>query len=180
MENRLRNLVQAETDLNPGPGTAAVAVVTKAGPHVLVVKRAVREDDPWSGQIAFPGGRWKTGDRSLLETALRELEEETGMPSDAVEVLGPMKPVSPANMPTLKVLPFLLLHLCETALKPGAEVEKVFWLPLKQLEKGNFTVYSRSLGRELTTVGYRYRSEVIWGMTARLLEVLEQAVTDGV
>jgi len=64
----------------PGEATASVAM-TLAGPSLktLMIKRAEREGDPWSGQVAFPGGRRERQDRSLLETATRETKEEVGI-----------------------------------------------------------------------------------------------------
>ncbi|MCS7110236.1 MAG: CoA pyrophosphatase [Candidatus Caldarchaeum sp.] len=180
MENRLKTLTTPTAEVEPGPGTAAVAVVAAEGFRVLVVKRVVRSDDPWSGQIAFPGGRWKPSDTSLFETALRELEEETGVHRDFVKAIGPMQSISPANMPTLKVQPFLFTLQKKADPRPGPEVQKVFWLPLKGLEKKTFTVYSSYLRREVTTSGYDYGGEVVWGMTARVIERFEEMVRDGV
>ena len=60
-------------------GSAAVAMVLREGPQgveALFIERARRDGDPWSGQMAFPGGRWETVDGSLRETAARETFEE--------------------------------------------------------------------------------------------------------
>ncbi|MEM2035144.1 MAG: NUDIX domain-containing protein, partial [Candidatus Caldarchaeum sp.] len=70
-----------------GRSYAAVAIILRnldRSPEVILVKRASRLDDPWSGQIAFPGGRRKPSDQSLVQTALRELKEETGVGEEAV------------------------------------------------------------------------------------------------
>ena len=69
-----------------GERTAAVAVVLRPGtdsPEVLLIERTRVEGDPWSGQMALPGGRRDAADRSLLETAVRETREETGVALDA-------------------------------------------------------------------------------------------------
>lgn len=175
MENRLRRLVTESEDVEPGPGTAAVAIVFENFSHVLLVKRKYREDDPWSGQVAFPGGKWRDSDKSLVDTALRELEEETGLSRQAVEVVGPMSVVSPANAPWLKVKPVLCRAVQHREVHPGPEIEKVFWAPLNQLSKKTVKVYSKYLQKEIETLAYFYGGEIIWGMTARLLDKLENA-----
>ena len=66
----------------PDAKPAAVALVLLEGPEgleILLIRRAERVDDPWSGQIAFPGGRYDVGDRDLETTAIRETREETGV-----------------------------------------------------------------------------------------------------
>ena len=60
---------------------AAVAIVRTRGPDstILLMRRAEREDDAWSGHWSFPGGRRDESDVDLLQTALRELWEECGI-----------------------------------------------------------------------------------------------------
>src|SRR5436190_20285034 len=72
----------------PGARPAAVSLVLLDGPagaEILLIKRAERAGDPWSGQIAFPGGRQDPEDRDLLETAVSETRAETGVELDAAE-----------------------------------------------------------------------------------------------
>ena len=72
---------------------AAVAMLlTETGDttKVLLVKRATREADPWSGHMAFPGGRLGHGDRDLMSTACRETREETGIDLTKCTAIGPL------------------------------------------------------------------------------------------
>ena len=75
----------------PDARPAAVALVLLEGPQgleLILIKRAERGDDPWSGQIALPGGRYEGGDRDLEATAVRETSEETGVDLAGAERLG--------------------------------------------------------------------------------------------
>ena len=70
---------------------AAVAVVLREGPRsaeVLLIERAHHPDDPWSGHMAFPGGRMEAGDDSTRTTAARETLEEVGVSLHGAEYLG--------------------------------------------------------------------------------------------
>src|SRR5690606_20266054 len=78
LENRPGQPADAPGDVR----RAAVSIVLtpdEAGPELLLIKRAVWEGDPWSGQVALPGGRREPGDPTLWHTAARETREETGM-----------------------------------------------------------------------------------------------------
>ncbi len=155
-----------------GRNNAAVAIIFRNldhNPEVLLVKRISSSSDPWSGQIAFPGGRYRPLDGDLKETVLRELEEETGVGGDAVELLGTLPPVSPANVPTLKVTPFVGLLIKDVELRKGSEIEKVFWIALYDLKRRVESVYAKSVGRVRDYLCYVFDGEVVWGMTAVLL-----------
>lgn len=81
---KLENYVAPTLDLDV-KRQAAVALVlrqAKNGVEVLFIQRAVAERDPWSGQIAFPGGGRETSDRDLVDTAVRETGEETAVRID--------------------------------------------------------------------------------------------------
>ncbi|MEM2095657.1 MAG: CoA pyrophosphatase [Candidatus Caldarchaeum sp.] len=155
-----------------GGSYAAVAIILRnlgTNPEVILVKRATRHDDPWSGQIAFPGGRRKPSDQSLVQTALRELKEETGVGGDAVDVLGSLPFVTPANSPDLLVKPFVGLLAGEVVFVEGHEVQKVFWAPLLGLKPVIKRVYSRSGKWVRKHLCYAYGDELVWGMTSKLL-----------
>jgi 8-oxo-dGTP pyrophosphatase MutT (NUDIX family) len=146
-----------------------------AGLEILLIRRAERAGDPWSGQIAFPGGRYERGDPDLLATAIRETREETGVELAHAERLGSLDDLYPrtATLPPVVVRPFVfaLDRRPPPGLVPSAEVERAFWLPLVRLgEPGVRREITLTLrGVERTFPAYLVDDEVIWGMTERIL-----------
>src|SRR5262250_100906 len=80
---------------------AAVALILRenlGAAELLMIKRAVRAGDHWSGNLALPGGRWQIEDPDLLCTAIRETREEIGIAlMDGGEVLGRLDTLKPRN-----------------------------------------------------------------------------------
>ncbi|MCS6769499.1 MAG: CoA pyrophosphatase [Candidatus Caldarchaeum sp.] len=181
MESRLREglaPIRAES-LEPGRSYAAVCILLRKiseRPEVLLVKRAERSTDPWSGHIAFPGGRYKASDSDLVETALRELEEETGIRRDVVRLVGALPFTTPANSPDLLVKPYVALLLREAEVHKGSEVQKVLWVPLRDLKIVATEVYSKYSGAVRKHLCYVYGDELIWGMTFKLIRRVLQVL----
>src|SRR3989442_10873051 len=79
------------------------------GLEALFIRRAQRADDPWSGQVALPGGRRDAGDADLFATAVRETREETGIDLAGAERLGRLDDLYPRTptLPPVVVRPFV-------------------------------------------------------------------------
>src|SRR5262245_47368322 len=120
---------------------AAVAVILRegqAGLEVLFIRRAEHPRDPWSGQMAFPGGRAEPLDRDLRATAVRETLEEIGLDLDEdgeylgtldeVRAMARMRPMD------LSITPFVFITRREADLTPSHEVTSIHWLPLDSLQ----------------------------------------------
>src|SRR5256714_3470500 len=159
-----------------GARPAAVSLVLVEGPEgadILLIKRAERAGDPWSGQIALPGGRQDPGDADLLATAVRETREETGVELAAAERLGTLDDLAPrtASLPPILVRPFVFALPRRPVLSPNAEVQRVFWVPLARLSDAGVQsdVTPTVNDAERTFPAYRLRDDVIWGMTERIL-----------
>jgi 8-oxo-dGTP pyrophosphatase MutT (NUDIX family) len=159
---------------------AAVALLLAPDPdRLLLIRRAERVGDPWSGQLALPGGRREAHDPDLLHTAIRETAEETGLQLARewhradLDDLAPMTPV----LPPIVVRPFAF-QLAE-ALVAGvsAEVAGVAWVPLATLAAAG--VYREASievrGAPRVVHGYHLESGLLWGMTERIVTpVLER------
>jgi 8-oxo-dGTP pyrophosphatase MutT (NUDIX family) len=158
---------------------AAVSLVLRGREEldVLLIKRARRKGDPWSGHMALPGGRRSPDDASLLETAVRETREETGVDLNRSGVhLGRLAGVAPqsVHLPKLTIAPFVFGVPHDTpAHVASAEVDRIHWVPLGLLASPDVR---GTLGITLPTgIEQRFPSlnvagEVVWGLTYRILE----------
>jgi len=152
---------------------AAVATVLREGPsgaEALFIKRAEREGDPWSGHLAFPGGKREPGDASLLATSIRETEEEVGLrlvPGERVARLGDVR----ARTNGYRVAQFVFaIDDPDPPLVANAEVAATLWVPLARIEgdEGKETMTWNADGRTLVLPCVRLGEHVLWGMTYRM------------
>jgi 8-oxo-dGTP pyrophosphatase MutT (NUDIX family) len=139
--------------------------------HAVFTKR--REDlRRHPGEISFPGGRYDEGESDLRATALREADEEIGLPPDAVEIAGALQP-TPTIATGYAVYPFVGL------IEPGRiwtlsarEVAEVIELPLGALLRGYGRRRLVRRGLPIRTDTYLVGDHLIWGATARILSDL--------
>jgi 8-oxo-dGTP pyrophosphatase MutT (NUDIX family) len=163
----------------PGDRThAAVSVVLRGGEELelLLIKRAEAEGDPWSGQMALPGGRRDPSDANLLHTAMRETEEETAVSlSERGIHLGRLEPLKPATtrLPPITIFPYVFgVPEGTDAQASSREVDEVLWVPLAALQDpgAESTVeihYGDNSSREFPCL--QIEGRVIWGLTYRIL-----------
>jgi 8-oxo-dGTP pyrophosphatase MutT (NUDIX family) len=160
----------------PEAQPAAVALVLSEMPNglaALFIERATRADDPWSGQIALPGGRRDPQDADLLATAMRETLEETGVDLGVAERLGTLDDLYPRtpHLPPVVVRPFVFSVAYAPALVPSHEVTSAFWVPLSVLRSSQarkkVTLLLR--GERRSFPAYALGEHVIWGMTERII-----------
>ena len=163
------------------PRRAAVAIVLRnAGEgliELLLIKRSEREDDPWSGHIALPGGRHDPTDATLQDTAVRETREETGidLARDGL-VLGTLDELRPrsAMLPSIIVTPFVAVVRADVPIETSEEVAAAFWVPLASLEDPLMAVEAEVSARGATwrVPSYQLGGHTVWGMTERILHNL--------
>jgi len=177
LESRSAVTIAREEDVR----RAAVALIFRAGgggsPELLFVKRAEYLGDPWSGQIAFPGGREEANDTSLAETAIRETREETGIDlARDGQMIGTLDDLRPrtVRLPAVLVRPYVALLDHAAPLALSAEIALAFWIPFGSLAHTESwrddTVFAR--GIQINARVFRHQDHVIWGMTERILAQL--------
>ncbi len=166
---------------DPEARPAAVALVLRAvemrGLELLFIRRAEYAEDPWSGQVAFPGGRHEPGDESLERTAIRETWEETGIDLAASgAVLGALDDVRPNTLvlPRVVVRPFVTAVSADAQIKESGEVAEAFWVPLDALREesgwGETEVTAGGIARRVRA--FQHGDHTVWGMTERIVRQL--------
>ena len=162
---------------------AAVAVVVSGDvqPAILFVKRKVRPGDPWSGQMAFPGGYASPGDDSTAATAERETEEETGLDlAHSGERLGALDDVHPLSvyLPRIVVTPCVFAVPGRPDVVAGPEVDAAVWLTVGELvaaeSRHPFELHLPTEKRTFDSI--RVEGFTILGMTERILSQLAELV----
>lgn len=160
---------------------AAVALVLRAVGNdleLLLMRRAAREGDPWSGQIGLPGGRFDAKDASLEHTALRETFEEVGIDlrRDGA-VLGQLDELRPRTpvLPPIIVRPFVCAVHSELRIVANHEVAELRWVRLGELFHPNTRVRTSVRVRDLQMKvdAYQLGDFTVWGMTERILATFE-------
>lgn len=153
--------------LRPGP----------AGLELLLIRRADRAGDPWSGHMALPGGRREAGDADDRDTAARETREEVGIDlADAGELLGTLESVEPRGGPwPVRVFPSVWAVPAVTAALPSGEVAAAFWVPLAELTDPASACEHLHVASGTRFPALRCGEQLVWGLTYRILaQLLEQ------
>lgn len=176
-----------EVELYPGregaPVLAAVLIpmlMRPEGVSVMLTQRAAHLHDH-AGQISFPGGRVEVSDSSPVAAALREAQEETGLPADRVEVLGSMPDYLTST--GFSITPVVSLVRPDFAPEIDTfEVAEVFEVPLTFLmDPANHRLYQARLpdGRVRQYYAMPFGDRFIWGATAGMLRNLYQTLAQG-
>jgi 8-oxo-dGTP pyrophosphatase MutT (NUDIX family) len=159
---------------------ASVAVLLKLDGerlHVLFVRRVQNSRDPWSGQMALPGGKREAKDRDLKETVIREALEETNINLlHHCRFLGAMSAFQSKPRLGIKVLPYVVLIEDEPSIRLNKkELEEYFWISIEELVRSRTTVKS-SFGK---FPAFIVGSIIIWGLTYRIVESLIPRLESG-
>ncbi len=162
--------------------SAAVAAIFRdegKGEEVLLIKRAVRAADPWSGQVAFPGGRVSERDGSFEDTARRETMEEVGIDlssAGASTFLGYMD-ASRSQTGAVTVVPCVFRLAWNAAVVLNEEVAAHEWVPLRELaaREARAPYRLRRGGVDIELPSFVYRGFTVWGLTERIVSVIIRA-----
>jgi len=165
-----------------GESRASVAMILRdnrsTGTEILFIHRAELQGDPWSGHMAFPGGRVDGEDSSTREAAVREVREEIGVDlNKTARDLGRLSDLDAMSGGRtigliIEVRVFELISSIE--LHPNEEVQDTIWIPLLFfLDRENLSEMDyRHGGNTIRLPCYRYKGKLLWGLSLMMLEEL--------
>ncbi len=158
---------------------AAVAVLLResaSGPEVFFIRRAEQPQDPWSGHMAFPGGRQDVGDATLLQTAMRETREEVGLDlsieAEHIGQLDDLQAIARGKPQETVIRPFVFEVHRESPLQvDDREVAEALWTPLLPLYRGEVDTVRpyQWHGTNIDFPAYDVGGRVVWGLTYQML-----------
>ena len=166
----------AESSVSLAPKkNASVAVIFRDNvdsEEVLLIRRAEREGDPWSGQVAFPGGMVSPADRSFQDTARREASEEVGVDLSAGSAVfqGYMREFR-AHTKRVVVVPSVFKLVAASTPIPNQEVASCQWASLAELagEEARSSYLVPKSGGQIPFPCIVHHGLVVWGLTERIL-----------
>ena len=178
------------TRFEPERGThqAAVAIVLREradDTDILLIKRAEKKGDPWSGDMAFPGGHREPQDADLAAAALRETREEIGLAVDRANMIGELSQQRPARRARafdMLVAPFVFFLDGDPSFDLSDEVDAVVWSRLAPMHGGRSRASEDRLIAGIPTPFNGYRvggGHFVWGLTYRMIETLFEALDPG-
>lgn len=181
----IRSALSRDDEAPPDPGgderLAAVAAVLREGAQgaeVLLIRRATHDADPWSGHMAFPGGRRDPGDPSLLHTAIRETREEVGLDlnehGELIGRLALLPAMARGKRVGLTIAPFVFALVRDVPLALNYEVHETLWAPLTPMARGEWsTTYPYDFeGERWQMPAFDVEGRIVWGLTHRMLQTL--------
>jgi 8-oxo-dGTP pyrophosphatase MutT (NUDIX family) len=179
---RLRRAIGDTPAEPPPPGMRQAAIAVILVEHglaldVLLIERAIREGDPWSGHMALPGGHVDPTDADLGATAERETLEEVGLDLRQLgDRLGRLSDSPPVRGVALVVRPFVYLLQTRPGLSLSSEVKQALWVPVAPLVAGQQrTTFSFVRGgQSLKFPAWDIEGHLVWGLTYRVLDELFQ------
>jgi len=156
---------------------AAVAILLReeiGDYETLLVRRAEVLGDPWSGDMAFPGGKKTSQDVTLRDTVAREVREETGIDLSSLTYIGALPVLFSSLRPGKDVLPIVYLYEGHPEIRLNSELTSYRWVHLEELRE------SRTVAKVKDWEGsvFKLGNDVIWGLTYRMLDKLLELLGD--
>jgi 8-oxo-dGTP pyrophosphatase MutT (NUDIX family) len=180
------SVVESPVDSVPSK-RAAVAISVRSGvsgPEILMIQRAVRQGDPWSGHMGFPGGRKDESDASDMACAKRETREEIGFDLDIYgELVCQLSDVNTgwrADRPEMLVAPFVFKVGSTPVFELNHEVDDTLWVPLSfLLNDANRSRHQWDWrGEVLESDAFTFDDRLIWGLSLMMIDELLQIIAD--
>jgi 8-oxo-dGTP diphosphatase len=157
---------------------AAVAILLREEGddyETLLVKRAIVPGDPWSGDMAFPGGKKVTQDKTLRDTVVREVSEETGIDLHSLTYIGALPVIFYSIKSDRDVLPIVYLYKGRPDIKLNSELTAYRWVHLKELRESRTVAKVKEWEGEVFKLG----DDIVWGLTHRMLDKLLGLIDEG-
>jgi len=162
------SLKQSTPNTNLPKAAVLIAITDEESPEIIYTLRSNKVSSH-QGEVSFPGGMQEDSDKNLTMTALRESEEEIGLPQDCVNILGSLDTmVSRFN---ISVTPFVGIIPPDTELNTSSdEIQACFNVPLSFLleDKRYRNDEVNRNGQTFYMPAYKYSSYIIWGLTAMI------------
>ena len=154
--------------------SSVLIIIFESSPKILMIKKPITMNYH-GGEIAFPGGKISNEDGDLLDTAIRETKEETGIIISREQIIGQLKPVTTLNS-GFTILPFVCILNEINELTPNSEVEEFLEIPLIPLLQtlSNDTDPKHNSIQEMYT--FTFENKVIWGASARMLKQITEKI----
>jgi 8-oxo-dGTP pyrophosphatase MutT (NUDIX family) len=167
--------LQIEPDRIPQAAVTIILREEERAAQALIIKRAERPGDHWSGHLALPGGRVDPiKDADLLTTAAREAYEEVGIDLlNGGSFIGRLPVITPNHhlLPRIEIAPFVAIAPAIFSIQLNHEVDNVFWVPVSQLKRTGLSGEFRMKFGDVIKKWPAYPSEggPIWGITERII-----------
>ena len=148
--------------------SSVLIIIFDDSPKILMIKKPITMHHH-GGEIAFPGGKISSEDDDLLDTAIRETQEETGIIVNREKIIGQLKPVMTLNS-GFTILPFVCILNEIKELTPNTEVDEFLKIPL--------TPFLQTLAKDLDLehnsiqemYTFTFEKHLVWGASARMLK----------
>ena len=152
--------------------SSVLIIIFDNTPKILMIKKPITMNHH-GGEIAFPGGKISNKDDDLLDTAIRETREETGIIVNHEEIIGQLKPVRTLNS-GFTILPFVCILNKIKKLTPNSEVDEFLQIPLMPFLQtlANDSDPEHNSIQEMHT--FTFEEHIVWGASARMLKQITE------
>jgi 8-oxo-dGTP pyrophosphatase MutT (NUDIX family) len=165
---------------------SAVAILVRPSGddlEILMLQRARHEGDPWSGHMAFPGGRQDPEDADEMVTAMRECVEETGIQLSARDTLGRLSDLvtrTHSNKGVMVVTPYVFWCPGHVTVRHSHETVSDIWIPLSTFARVNREQMRWWLNRwfSVRVPCYHFHEYRIWGLSLMMIDELRRCLVE--